>query len=59
MVLAKLKGKYSSVRNQIPINAKSKKLKKKRLGLIYFFVILESLGKRKIRIMRNGVKIRR
>ncbi|GAG82700.1 unnamed protein product, partial [marine sediment metagenome] len=47
------------VRNQIPINAKSKKLKKKKLGLIYFFVILESLGKRKIRIMRNGVRIRR
>ena len=41
----KLIGNQSLIRNQIPINAKSRKIKKIKLGLINFFVISECCGK--------------
>ena len=58
-MLMKLKGKNFSVQNQIPMNNKSKKLRKKKLGLINFLVISEFRGRRKISTINKGVKIRR
>ena len=64
IVEAKLNGKNLSVKNSfvnqnIPMKAKSKKLKKKKLGLIYFLVNSEFLGKLNNITTKSGVKLRR
>ena len=59
IVEAKLNGKNSFVNQNIPIKAKSKKLKKKKLGLIYFLVNSEFLGKLNNITTKRGVKLRR
>jgi hypothetical protein len=57
-VASKLKGNKGYIRYQIPTNARSKKLKKIKLGLIEF-VILDCLGRLNIIIIRIGVKFKR
>jgi len=59
IVEAKLNGKNNFVNQKIPIKAKSKKFKKKKLGLIYFLVISEFLGKLNNITTKSGVKLRR
>jgi len=57
-VASKLKGNKGYIRYQIPTNARSKKLKKIKLGLIEF-VISDCLGRLNIIIIRIGVKFKR
>lgn len=57
-VASKLKGNKGYIRYQVPTNAKSKKLKKIKLGLIER-VIFECLGRVNIIIIRIGVKFKR
>lgn len=56
IVLPKLKGKNFTVTKKSPIKARSKKLKKIRLGLIYFLVKFDCLGKLNKIIINKGIK---
>ena len=59
IVPAKLKGKKSSVIKNKNINIISRKLRKKKLVLIYFLVISEFLDKLNIIIIKIGNIINR
>jgi hypothetical protein len=59
MVLGKLKGNKSFTRKYSPMKARSKKLRKKILGLNIFFVKSDSRGKLNKIIINNGIKVSR
>lgn len=59
IVDAKLNGKNSWVSQKIPVKTRPKKLRKKKLGFMYFLVNSEFRGKLNNIIIRSGVKLRR
>jgi hypothetical protein len=59
IVDAKLNGTISRVSQKIPVKTKPKKLRKKKLGLMYFLVNSELRGKLNNIIIKRGIRLSR
>ena len=59
IVDAKLNGKNSWVSQKIPVKTRPKKLRKKKLGFMYFLVNSELRGKLNNIIIKSGIRLSR